>query len=47
MKRSDMDAALEELYAQVPQPGCKGLCAKDGAGQPTQRPTNSGLVVLH
>ncbi|WP_433426222.1 hypothetical protein ACQP1V_43025 (plasmid) [Microtetraspora malaysiensis] len=27
MKRSDMDAALEELYAQVPQPGCKGLCA--------------------
>ncbi|NRQ31217.1 hypothetical protein HII36_05120 [Nonomuraea sp. NN258] len=26
MKRSDMDAALDELYAKVPQPGCKGLC---------------------
>ncbi|GAA2830435.1 YkgJ family cysteine cluster protein [Nonomuraea rubra] len=26
MRRSDMDAALDELYAKVPQPGCKGLC---------------------
>ncbi|MFI6497117.1 YkgJ family cysteine cluster protein [Nonomuraea typhae] len=23
-----MDAALDKLYAQVPQPGCKGLCAE-------------------
>ncbi|MBB5140493.1 Fe-S-cluster containining protein [Thermocatellispora tengchongensis] len=26
-----MDTALEELYAQVPQPGCKGLC-QDACG---------------
>ncbi|MFD8529476.1 YkgJ family cysteine cluster protein [Streptosporangium canum] len=26
MKRSEMDAALEALYAQVPDVGCKGLC---------------------
>ncbi|MFG3438396.1 YkgJ family cysteine cluster protein [Nonomuraea sp. NPDC047897] len=26
MKRSDMDAALDGLYAEVPDVGCKGLC---------------------
>lgn len=26
MKRSQMDAALDELYARVPDVGCKGLC---------------------
>lgn len=27
MRRSDIDAALAEIYAQIPDVGCKGLCA--------------------
>ncbi|MGI5281729.1 YkgJ family cysteine cluster protein [Nonomuraea polychroma] len=52
MKRSDMDAALEELYAQVPQPGCKGLC-QDSCGpigmnpREQQRIRERGVKIPH
>ncbi|MEV4472874.1 YkgJ family cysteine cluster protein [Nonomuraea sp. NPDC049504] len=52
MKRSDMDAALEELYAKVPQPGCKGLC-QDSCGpigmnpREQQRIRERGVKIPH
>src|SRR5688572_3091327 len=36
MRRSQIDARLAALYAQVPQPNCKGLCS-----------TSCGAISMH
>ncbi|MFG2076889.1 YkgJ family cysteine cluster protein [Nonomuraea maritima] len=52
MRRSDIDARLDELYAQVPQPNCKGLCA-DSCGpidmhpRERQRIRARGVTIPH
>ncbi|MGW6505550.1 YkgJ family cysteine cluster protein [Nonomuraea angiospora] len=52
MRRSDIDARLAELYAQVPQPNCKGLCA-DSCGpidmhpRERQRIRARGVTIPH
>ncbi|MET7334272.1 YkgJ family cysteine cluster protein [Nonomuraea sp. NPDC005650] len=52
MRCSDIDARLAELYAQVPQPSCKGLCA-DSCGpidmhpRERQRIRARGVTIPH
>ncbi|WP_345485963.1 YkgJ family cysteine cluster protein, partial [Planotetraspora phitsanulokensis] len=52
MKRSEMDAQLQALYDQVPQPGCKGLCS-DSCGpigmnpRERQRIRERGVTIPH
>ncbi|PZG03838.1 YkgJ family cysteine cluster protein [Nonomuraea aridisoli] len=52
MRRSDIDARLTDLYAQVPQPDCKGLCA-DSCGpidmhpRERQRARERGVTIPH
>ncbi len=52
MKRSEMDARLEALYAEVQQPECKGLC-KDSCGpigmnpREHQRIAERGVKIPH
>jgi hypothetical protein len=52
MRRSDIDARLADLYAQVAQPTCKGLCA-DSCGpidmhpRERQRIREHGVTIPH
>jgi Fe-S-cluster containining protein len=52
VRRSDIDARLTELYAQVPQPNCKGPCA-DSCGpidmhpRERQRIRARGVTIPH
>lgn len=52
MRRSEIDARLQELYEQIPQPRCKGLCTHscgpiDMHPRERQRARERGVTIPH